>query len=170
MQTIETTVAALFIHGDRSSRPEDHTFTPMLALEQIDAIEGWGVRQDPRYFHRPIEGQDRKRQVSLIDEGTIERHEKSFGPIPRNAVKSQIVLAGVVPLPELIGATLVFDSGAELTISIKREPCFAMDFIADGLRLAMRDGHQGALARVTAGGTIRVHAPVTIIPAPLAVR
>lgn len=133
-------------------------------MQQVEAVEGWGLRQDPRYFHRPVEGRNRKRQLSVIDEGTIKRHEESFGPIPRNTVKSQIVLAGSLPLADCIGATLTFDGGAILTIAIQREPCFAMDFISSGLREAMKGGHQGILARVTRTGVIRIGASVTLTP------
>jgi MOSC domain-containing protein YiiM len=162
---IHTTVAALFIHGDRSSRPEDTAPTPMLSIGEVEAVEECGLRQDARYFTAGDPGRERKRQVSLIDESTIRRHEAFFGPIPWNTIKAQIVLEGDVPLAELIGATLTFESGAELTIAIHREPCFAMDLIAPGLREAMKGGHQGALARVTASGVIAVGMPVAVTPA-----
>jgi hypothetical protein len=94
--------------------------------------------------------------VSLIDEGTIWRHERVFGPIERSLIKAQIVLAGDLFLPRLIGRRLVFEGGAELVVSLAREPCFAMDLIAAGLREAMQGGQQGALGQVTRTGVIKV--------------
>lgn len=162
---IQTSVAALFIHGDRSSRPEDTAPTPMLSLTEVEAVDGCGLRQDRRYFTAGDPGRERVRQVSLIDEGTIQRHEAKFGPIPWNTIKAQIVLSGDVHLSDLVGATITFESGAELTISRHRDPCFAMDLIATGLREAMQNGEQGALARVTATGIIAVGMAATVVPA-----
>jgi hypothetical protein len=166
---IQTTVAALYIHGDRSSRPEDTAPTPMLALSEVEAVEGCGLRQDRRYFTPGDPGRERIRQVSLIDEGTIQRHEAVFGPIPWNTIKAQIVLGGDVPLAQMIGSTIAFESGAEFTLSRFRDPCFAMDLIKTGLREAMEGGNQGALARVTASGIITVGMAAQVIPADAAV-
>jgi hypothetical protein len=160
-----TSVAALFIHGDRSSRPEDTAPTPMLAIQEVEAVEGCGLRQDRRYFTAGDPGRERVRQVSLIDEGTIRRHEAVFGPIPWNTIKAQIVLSGDMHLPNLIGATITFESGAALIITKMRDPCFAMDLIAPGMREAMQGGQQGALARVTASGIITAGMPAAVVPA-----
>lgn len=135
----------------------------MLAMPSLELIEHRGIRQDTRFF-RPADP-SRKRQVSLIDEGTIRRHEAVFGPINRAFIKSQVVLAGDVRLPDLLGAALVFESGAEIILSVHREPCFAMNLIAPGLQQAMKDGEQGALGRVTRSGLIAVGDRVTIVPA-----
>jgi MOSC domain-containing protein YiiM len=124
-------------------------------MPEVEAVEGKGLRQDLRYFRRGDPGYNRQRQVSLIDEGTIWRHEAAFGPLDRSLIKAQIILAGDLRLPDLLGATLVFDGGAELTLSLPRKPCFAMDLIAAGLKDAMTEGNQGALARVTRSGVIR---------------
>lgn len=153
---LETTVVALYIHGDRSSQPEDTKPTPMLSTHEVEAVEGKGLRQDLRYFRRGDPDRGRPRQVSLIDEGTIRRHEAVFGPIDRALVKSQVVLSGDLRMPDMLGATLAFEGGAEVTLSLPRKPCFAMDLIAPGLKEAMSDGNQGALARVTRTGVIRV--------------
>src|SRR5690348_5659391 len=98
---IRTSVAALFTHGDRSSRPEDSGPTPMLSTERFEAVTGRGIRQDRRFFRPADIGRDRKRQVSLIDEGTIKRHEARFGPIERRFIKAQIILEGDVHLSDL---------------------------------------------------------------------
>jgi hypothetical protein len=158
----KTSVVNLFIHGPRSSREGDTEPTPMHAIQQVDAVEGCGLRQDERYFRRADPGRERPRQVSLIDEGTIWRHERFFGSIDRSLIKAQIILAGDVFLPDLLSAVLSFEGGAELTVSIHRQPCFAMDLIAFGLREAMQAGHQGALARVTKSGVIAVGQEVQI--------
>jgi hypothetical protein len=162
---VKTSVANLYIHGLRSSQEGDTAPTPMLAMRQVEAVEGWGLRQDVRYFRPPDPGRERPRQVSLIDEGTIWRHEAVFGTIDRSAIKAQIILTGDVFLPDLLGAVLTFQGGAELTLCLFRKPCFAMDLIATGLREAMKDGNQGALARVTCSGVIAVGQEVRIVPA-----
>lgn len=161
-----TRVTGLYIHGDRSSRPEDGRATPMLAMPRVDAVTDRGLRQDRRFFRRPDPGRERPRQVSLIDEGTIWRHEKQFGPIDRALIKSQIILEGDVDLPGMLGAVLDFEDGPELVLSIQRDPCFAMDYIAQGLKAAMENGNQGALARVARDGSIWVGQAVTLRSVP----
>lgn len=160
---METRIAALYIHGDISTRPEDTQPTPMLAMPSLELVQHRGIRQDRRFF-RPT-NPSRKRQVSLIDEGTIFRHEARFGPINRSFVKSQVILTGDIRLSDLVGASLLFESGAEIVLAIDRDPCYAMDLIAPGLREAMMDGEQGALGKVTRSGIISVGDRVTIVPA-----
>jgi hypothetical protein len=160
---METRIAALYIHGDISTRPEDVAPTPMLAMPSLDLVEHRGIRQDRRFF-RPA-NPARKRQVSLIDEGTIQRHEAVFGSINRAFIKSQIILAGDIRLPELLGCVLNFESGAEVSLAVPREPCYAMDLIAQGLREAMQHGEQGALGKVTCSGVVSVGDRVTVTPA-----
>lgn len=161
--SMETRIVALYIHGDISTRPEDTAATPMLAMPSLELVEHRGIRQDRRFF-RPA-SPARKRQVSLIDEGTIQRHEAEFGPINRAFVKSQVILEGDLRLPDLLGSVLVFAGGAEITLAIGREPCYAMDLIAPGLRSAMEDGEQGALGKVTRSGTISVGDRVSVMAA-----
>ena len=157
------TVSALFIHGPQSSLPKDPGPTAMIALDAVHAVEGMGLQEDRRYFRRPPDAHERKRQVSLIDEGTLLRLENRFGLIPRAFVKSQIVLAGDLFLPDMIGTVLRFTSGAELTVAVYRKPCFAMDLISPGLREAMEDGRQGALAKVRVSGVIALGDAVEVL-------
>lgn len=165
---METRVVGVYVHGPRSTRPDDAEPTPMVEIESVEAVEVMGLREDARYFRQVHENRQRKRQVSLIDEGTVRRLEKSFGTIPQEFVKSQIVLAGDVHLPSLIGSTLRFSGGAELKVALERKPCYAMDLIASGLREAMEEGQQGALAMVTAGGRISRGDAVTVLTPALA--
>jgi hypothetical protein len=160
---METRVVGLYVHGDRGTELNDTAPIPMLPIAQSDCVVGMGLRADRRYFQRPDPGRPRKRQVSLIDEGTIARHEARFGPINRAFIKAQIILAGEVHLPSLVGHRLDFEDGAELTVSLLRQPCYAMDLIYDGLRRAMQDGEQGALAMVTRDGVIAVGQSVRIL-------
>lgn len=162
---MHTTVVGLYIHGLRHTQDGDSAPTPMLAIPRVDAVEGMGLRQDTRYFRPADPGCERPRQVSLIDEGTIWRHEAIFGLIDRSFVKAQIVLGGDLFLPDFPGAVLSFDGGAELTLSFPRKPCEAMDLIHPGLREAMKGGQQGALARVTRTGIIALGAGVELMPA-----
>jgi len=159
---METSVARLFIHGPKSTRPDDVAPTPMAAVGSVEAVEGMGLREDARYFRRTTDAHDRKRQVSLIDEATVWDLERSFGPIPPEFIKAQIVLSGEIHLPSLVGSRLRFEGGSELRISIPRIPCYAMDLIHSGLRLAMEGGRQGALARVTVSGPIVVGQTVSL--------
>ncbi|HWE61497.1 MAG TPA: hypothetical protein VHB98_07285 [Chloroflexota bacterium] len=162
---ITTQVCALFLHGPSPTRQGDSKPTPMIAVSHVEAVAGKGLRGDRRYLHATRrDGKENLRQVSLIDEATLRRHEAQFGPVPWELVKSQIVLAGAVPLCDLLGRSLVFgdgDAGAILQLTIERRPCFAMDLIASGLRAAMEHGAQGALARVVRGGLIAVGQTIT---------
>jgi MOSC domain-containing protein YiiM len=160
---METTVVGLYIHGDRSTEPEDTSPIPMLATPQVDAVEGMGLRQDTRYFRPADPGGDRRRQVSLIDEGTIWRHEAVFGSINRAFIKAQIVLEGDVHLPSVLGQHLMFADGAVLKLALPRKPCYAMDLIAPGLRDAMQGGWQGALATVIQSGMIAMGQRVVVL-------
>lgn len=159
---MQSRVVNLYVHSSRSSRPEDDKPTAMIPIDAVEAVQETGLREDSRYFRKPPEEYERKRQISLIDKGTLWRLEKQFETIPREFVKAQIVLEGDVFLPDLVGSQLVFDGEAELTISMPRKPCFAMDLIATGVRNAMENGQQGALARVTASGRIVVGSRVDV--------
>jgi RimJ/RimL family protein N-acetyltransferase len=165
-EVLTTQVRALFLHGPHPTKPGDAAPTPMIAVERVEAVAGKGLRGDRRYLRATRrDGSENVRQVSLIDEGTLRRHEARFGPIPRELVKSQVVLAGDLRLPDLIGQRLIFGEGPEaavLQLTILRLPCFAMDLIAPGLREAMENGEQGALARVLTAGVIAVGQPVSV--------
>lgn len=159
---METTVVGLYVHGERGTTPADERPCPMLVISQVDAVKGWGLRQDARYFRPGDPGRVRRRQVSLIDEATLWRHEATFGPLDRALIKAQIILEGDVPLPSLTGSRLLFEGGAELTLTQPRKPCYAMDLIVGGLQNAMRDGRQGALAMVTDSGPISVGQKIAV--------
>lgn len=163
---VTTTVRALFLHGPRPSKPEDTAPTPMIAVTKTVALAGRGLEGDKRYLSATRRnGSENLRQVSLIDGGTLARHTERFGPFPLEQVKSQIILADDIRLPDLLGHQLVFGEGEEaavLELTIPRRPCYAMDLIHTGLKAAMEGGEQGALARVIHGGPISVGMPVTI--------
>lgn len=164
---MQTTVTELFVHGPRSTQPQDVAPSPMVSVDKVEAVEGMGLREDSRYFRPAVDGTDRKRQVCLIDEATIERLERRFGPIPHDCIKAQIILSGEVFLPDMIENVLTFESGAALRIAKLRDPCYAMDLIVKGLKEAMANGQQGGLARVVTSGQIRVGDSITI-QAPIA--
>jgi len=132
-------------------------------------LPAWACRVQggpPRHLRLASDGRESKRQVSLIDEGTLRRHYRRFGEFPVSFVKSQVVLAGDVYLPSLLGRELVFGEGDEavvLELTIRRDPCEAMDLISPGLREAMKGGEQGALARVVRGGRLAVGQRVTVL-------
>ena len=163
---LTTTVVALFLHGPRASMPGDTEPTPMIAVREVDAIAGAGLEGEaPRHFRQRTDGIESKRQISLIDEGTLKRHYERFGEFPVGFVKSQVVLAGEIHLPDLLGRELVFGEGDEavvLELSIRRDPCEEMELITPGLREAMKNGEQGALARVVRGGHLVVGQTVTV--------
>jgi MOSC domain-containing protein YiiM len=155
-----TTVVALFLHGPRASMPGDSEPTPMIPVQEVDAVDGVGLHgEPPRHVRQHPEGRESKRQVCLIDQGTLARHHERFGEFPLEFVKAQVVLAGDVYLPDLLGRELVFgegDGAVVLELTIRRDPCEQMDLIAPGLRVAMKNGAQGALARVVRGGHIAI--------------
>jgi hypothetical protein len=162
-----TQLRALYVHGPHPSREGDTRPTPMIAIQETEVLPGRGLQRDARYLH-PVrhDGSESKRQVSLIDEGTLERHRSRFGTFPWEAVKSQIVLVGEVHLPDFLNHYLVFGDGADavvLQLTILRRPCFEMDLIVLGLRAAMEHGEQGALARAVQGGRLLVGQQVTLI-------
>ena len=165
-EPVGTKIVALFLHGPRASEPGDTEPTPMIAVTDVDAIAGIGlVGEPPRHLRLREDGIESKRQVSLIDEGTLKRHYERFGEFPVEFVKAQVVLAGEIQLPNLLGRELVFGEGDEavvLELTIRRNPCEEMELIAPGLREAMKDGEQGALARVVRGGHLVVGQPVTV--------
>ncbi len=163
---VTTILRALYLHGPRATLDGDTEPTPMFAADGVEAIAGVGLRGAERHMRKPgPTGKESKRQVSLIDEATVARHRARFGDFPMEWVKSQLVLAGDVRLPDLLGREVVIGEGDDavvLELTIKREPCEAMDLIAPGLREAMKDGEQGALARVVRGGWIEAGQKVTI--------
>jgi hypothetical protein len=165
-RTIVTTIAALYVHGPRPSMDGDTAPTPMIAVEYVDAIAGVGLQGVARHMRKPgPTGKENMRQVSMIDVATVARHRARFGDFPMEWVKSQLVLAGDVHLPDYLGREVIVGDGDDsvvLQLTIKRDPCEAMDLISPGLRAAMADGEQGALARVVRGGRITLGQKVTI--------
>jgi hypothetical protein len=166
-QTITTTVTALYLHGPRQTMPGDVAPTPMIAIQEVAALAGVGLQGEAtRHLRdRLPDGRESKRQVSLIDEATLARHYERFGDFPEEFVKAQVVLAGDVHLPDLLDRELMFgesEDAAILQLTIRRDPCEAMDLITSGLREAMKNGEQGALARVVRGGRIAVGQTVTV--------
>src|SRR5437879_13573159 len=84
-----TQVKALFVHGPRATQQTDTVPTPMIAVPRVEAVAGKGLRGDPRYLRTTRrDGSENLRQVSLIDEGTLARHEARFGPIRWELLKS----------------------------------------------------------------------------------
>jgi hypothetical protein len=137
----------------------------MRVVDEVEAVTATGLRNRRYFASTRRNGHENVRQVSLIDEGTLARLEPRFGPIPLAVVKSQIVLAGDIRLPDLSGRDVIVGEGDDaviLQLTIERDPCRSMDLIAPGLCEAMRDGELGMFARVLQGGTIRVGQPVTI--------
>jgi hypothetical protein len=163
---VTTTIVALFLHGPRPTMAGDTEPTPMIAVPDAEALAGIGLRgEPPRHVRMHPDGLESKRQVSLIDEGTLRRHYRRFGDFPLAFVKSQVVLAGGLYLPGLLGRQLIFGEGDEavvLELTVRRDPCEAMDLIYPGLREAMKNGEQGALARVVRGGRLATGQTVTV--------
>src|SRR5438445_377549 len=116
-ETVTTTVRALFLHGPRPTMDGDTEPTPMIAVDEVEAITGIGLRGEERYMRATRrDGVENKRQVSLIDQGTLDRHRAQFGEFPLEFVKSQIVLAGDVHLPDFLGREVVFGEGDDAAI------------------------------------------------------
>lgn len=123
---------------------------PMREVERVLAITGQGLEGDAAL------GRSR-RQVLLVDQATLEE----FGLHP-GQTRENIVLAGMI-LTDLPVGTRLHVGEAVLEVTGDCAPCGFMDAVRPGLRDDIR-GRRGLLARVHAGGLIRVADPAGCEP------
>lgn len=120
--------------------------TPMLPVAEAEAIAGQGLA-GCRHAERAPGG---KRQVLLMDRASI----AALG-LPPAALKENVLIAGL-PLESLPpGQRLAL--GPEVVVELTEQcvPCQRLEAIRPGL-LKESWGRRGQLARVIAGGTLRV--------------
>ena len=122
---------------------------PMQAQENARAIEDSGLEGDR---HAQSGG---TRQVLLMDEETLSTFGLAAGTVKENITTRGIDLKTLAP-----GTRLVIGS-AVLELTKSCTPCSRMDEIRPGLREAL-EGQRGMLARVVAGGILRVGDPIEI--------
>lgn len=122
---------------------------PMTAVRDVRAVEAEGLEGDVSFGRS-------KRQVLLIEAEVLDRYGLIPGAVRENITTSGITLAGL-------------DSGTclrlgETTLEITGDctPCSFIDSLRPGLKDQIT-GERGLLARVVAGGAIRVGDSVNLV-------
>jgi MOSC domain-containing protein YiiM len=116
---------------------------PMIALDEAQIVENWGLDGDRKARA------DSRRQVYLVDEGTLESVDLRPGDLNENlTVRGLDVNALQAGQRVRIGA-------AELEITGPCTVCGVLEEVRPGLKEALR-GRRGVLARVVRGGAARV--------------
>lgn len=123
---------------------------PMRAIESARAIADLGLEGDSHAK------QGSARQVLLMDEETL----TAFG-LSAGRVRENITTRGI-ELKTLGEGTRVRLGGAVLELTKLCTPCDFIEDIRPGLRAEM-EGQRGMLARVVAGGEIRVGDVVEVV-------
>jgi MOSC domain-containing protein YiiM len=139
MKQVGTVVALQLCPGHR---------LPMVGRSEVRAVAGLGLEGD---FH----ARGGRRQVLLIDLEILEDLGLTPGQVKENLTVRGLNLQG---LPA--GTRLRVGPEAVLELTGPCTPCFRMDEIRPGLQAELQ-GRRGVLARVVAGGTIRVGDPVS---------
>lgn len=114
-----------------------------LAVEQATAILDSGLEGDK---HAPP---GRRRQVLLVEREVLDEFQ-----LPSGALSEQITVSGL-PLPSLASGTRVQAGGVLLEVVGPCEPCDKMNRLGPGMQELLK-GKRGALAKVLAGGVIRL--------------
>ncbi len=120
---------------------------PMISRSEVRAVAGLGLEDD---FH----ARGGRRQVLLIDLEILDALGLKPGQVKENLTVRGL---GLQRLPA--GTRLRVGSEAVLELTGPCTPCFRMDEIRPGLQAELQ-GRRGVLARVIAGGLIRVGDPV----------
>jgi hypothetical protein len=123
---------------------------PMRDVPKVDAVAGRGLTGDVSLGRS-------NRQILLVDQGML----AEFGLQP-GQIRENITLTGL-ELTGLAQGTRIRIGEATLEVTGDCSPCDHLEAIRPGLREAIR-GRRGLLARVQAGGTIRVADHVVVEP------
>lgn len=121
----------------------------MEAREQVEVVAGHGLAGCDHG------GRSRNRQVLFASA----HHLRGVGVEP-GAIRENLTIEGA-DVQEWQPGQRVRISGAELEITEVCEPCHKMDALRPGLRAEL-DDKRGMLARVVAGGEIRVGDELTL--------
>ncbi|HXE75614.1 MAG TPA: MOSC domain-containing protein [Candidatus Xenobia bacterium] len=116
---------------------------PLEARSEVAALADFGLEGDA---HARAGSQ---RQVLLIESETLNEFRLAPGALKENITTAGIALATLAP------GTRLRAGEAVLEITMECTPCAFVDSVQAGLRARLQ-GRRGMLARVLAGGLIRV--------------
>jgi MOSC domain-containing protein YiiM len=128
-------VSHIFISTERGA--------PMTALPESQIVTNWGLDGDRKARA------DSKRQVYLVDEGTLESVDLQPGDLNEN-----LTVRGM-DVNQLQAGQRVRIGDALLEITGPCTVCGVLEDVRPGLKEALR-GRRGVLARVIEGGAARV--------------
>jgi MOSC domain-containing protein YiiM len=123
---------------------------PMRPVSKAQAVAGQGLSGDASFGRS-------KRQVLLVEAEVLDRFDLKPGSLRENLTVRGVRLTG------LPGGTVLTIGETSLQITGDCAPCRRLEETRPGLQRAI-GGWRGQLARVVAGGVIRVGDPVTISP------
>jgi len=125
---------------------------PMRTVDAAAAEAERGLSGDRHSRHRP----GHRRQVLLVDQAELD-----LLGLPGGVLKENVLVEGI-PLESLqAGQRLHLGPEVVLELTEPCVPCSKLERIRPGL-ISEAWGHRGQLARVVAGGTIRVGDPVRL--------
>ena len=122
----------------------------MRSVDNAKLITGLGLDGDKHAVASS------NRQVLLADKEALE--EVGLAP---GTIKENLTVEGLNVMGLPVGTRIRLGASAVLAIMDVCEPCFRMDEIRMGLKEELI-GRRGMLARVIAGGAIRVGDPIAI--------
>jgi len=123
---------------------------PMRALASATLDDGVGLRGDA-HAHPGS-----KRQVLIADREVLDALHLEPG-----SIKENLTVEGVDVMRLPVGTRLRIGASAMVEITSVCEPCFRMDELRAGLRVAL-EGQRGMNSRVLAGGPIACGDPIRI--------
>lgn len=123
---------------------------PMQKVTHARAMENFGLEGDRHAMP------DSARQVLLLEQETC----VEYG-FPIGAIRENITTRGI-ELMKLPKGTILEIGDSRLEITKECEPCAMVNDVRDGLREALKH-KRGMLARVIAGGEIRVGSQIRIV-------
>ena len=115
---------------------------PMQPVASCEAVAGKGILSDASYGRA-------KRQVLLVEAENLHAFDLSPGDVRENITVEGIRLA------DLPASTRLQAGEATLEVVAECTPCSVLDDLRPGLMTEI-DGLRGMLAKVVAGGTIRL--------------
>lgn len=127
---------------------------PMDAAQEAELVAGRGIRGNA--------DQGRKRQVTVVDRGALDRMMEQMGErVAYSARRANLLISGI-DLAETRGRILHV-GGCRLEIGGETRPCYRMDEALEGMQQAMRqDWRGGVFCAVLDDGVIRVGDPVRL--------
>lgn len=128
-----------------------------VAVESAALVVGHGIAGDAK-------GRRGRRQLNvLLAEAVARLRAEGFKAAP-GELGEQLVLTGLDPAALAPGARLRIGAEAVIEVTLPRTPCGRFERV-QGKAKESADGRIGVMARVVAGGPIRVGDPVAVEPA-----